>query len=671
MTSWTDDEVGGTVWSDDEVGASDGTLTGAEVDVDADKVRVIDATDNRPKLITVGELVANTSSFTPSGSGASSRTVQARLRDWVSVKDFGAVGDNSTDDTAEIQAAIDAMAALSNGGTVYFPPGTYITGALTLKYKVALLGAHPMTYPQTAATQVGTVLKMAASTNAPLLENDRSTGDVGGTGLDGSSNRATYSIIENICFDGNRSNQTSIDADLARFEGAWVTTFKGCSFKNAKGFGIRSLDCNVLQLIGCHGVNAPIFLESPADCYISPDCTWGGSSSPFYPVLWISGSGAQKNNFNGFFFNNALNTAISQPTFTSDSGGTSHILTTSTAHGWTDDTPVVVTSTGTLPTGLSAGSTYYVSVLSSTTVRLASSRANRAAGTFVNVSGAGSGTHTIGVGENCNVYLNDGAKLNTFTAGRSDQGYGDGFLLRNASENTIGPGFSIMENGLENATAVAGIKLRSATKNYIAALIDGTQVGDSNQTTGIDGDAASTNNRINGKVHDHSTANISMSAGYIIDEEQEEIFLHAQEFFAVNATTPAMGVVGGSRRPAFLFDASSAEFVATWLKAPKHWRNFTATVYWVNAGAGSGDVNWTVFAAEFAAGDTMGADAQTSSDTTATAGSQDVLVATAIALTFTCTPDEIASVRVRRTATAVADTLGNDAGLIGVKLTRA
>lgn len=41
----------------------------------------------------------------------------------VSVKDFGATGDGVTDDRAAVQAAIDS---LTNGGTVFFPPGTYL-----------------------------------------------------------------------------------------------------------------------------------------------------------------------------------------------------------------------------------------------------------------------------------------------------------------------------------------------------------------------------------------------------------------------------------------------------------------------------------------------------------------------------------------------------------------
>jgi hypothetical protein len=65
-------------------------------------------------------------SFLQSGTGAQTRTVQGKLRDTVSVKDFGAVGDGVADDTAEIQAAVNS---LGNGGDVYFPAGTYLISA--------------------------------------------------------------------------------------------------------------------------------------------------------------------------------------------------------------------------------------------------------------------------------------------------------------------------------------------------------------------------------------------------------------------------------------------------------------------------------------------------------------------------------------------------------------
>lgn len=51
------------------------------------------------------------------------RNLANRASDIVSVKDFGAVGDGVTDDTAAIQAAINARAV--SGGTLLFPAGTY------------------------------------------------------------------------------------------------------------------------------------------------------------------------------------------------------------------------------------------------------------------------------------------------------------------------------------------------------------------------------------------------------------------------------------------------------------------------------------------------------------------------------------------------------------------
>lgn len=45
---------------------------------------------------------------------------------YVSVKDFGARGDGTTDDTKAIQAAVDAVKGMYHKGTVFFPAGTYI-----------------------------------------------------------------------------------------------------------------------------------------------------------------------------------------------------------------------------------------------------------------------------------------------------------------------------------------------------------------------------------------------------------------------------------------------------------------------------------------------------------------------------------------------------------------
>ncbi len=65
-------------------------------------------------------------SFLQAGTGAVSRSVQSRLRETVSVKDFGAIGDDVADDTVAIQNAINT------GRAVFFPSGVYrITAPLT------------------------------------------------------------------------------------------------------------------------------------------------------------------------------------------------------------------------------------------------------------------------------------------------------------------------------------------------------------------------------------------------------------------------------------------------------------------------------------------------------------------------------------------------------------
>jgi hypothetical protein len=80
--------------------------------------------------------------YVPTGTGAVTTTVQAKLREMVSVKDFGAVGDGVTDDTAAIQAAIDFVySGTVQGGTLFFPKGTYkVTASIYQKPRVSFLG---------------------------------------------------------------------------------------------------------------------------------------------------------------------------------------------------------------------------------------------------------------------------------------------------------------------------------------------------------------------------------------------------------------------------------------------------------------------------------------------------------------------------------------------------
>jgi hypothetical protein len=77
--------------------------------------------------------------FVQSGAGTVERTVQAKLRETVSVKDFGAVGDGVMDDTAAIQSAINATSF--TGARLYIPAGDWlINNSIELKDNTFIYG---------------------------------------------------------------------------------------------------------------------------------------------------------------------------------------------------------------------------------------------------------------------------------------------------------------------------------------------------------------------------------------------------------------------------------------------------------------------------------------------------------------------------------------------------
>ena len=84
----------------------------------------------------IGATSADLVTYTPTGTGAVARSAASKFGDTVSVKDFGAVGDGTTDDTVAINAALAAHAS------VYLPVGTYRTTApITLNANNILFGA--------------------------------------------------------------------------------------------------------------------------------------------------------------------------------------------------------------------------------------------------------------------------------------------------------------------------------------------------------------------------------------------------------------------------------------------------------------------------------------------------------------------------------------------------
>lgn len=134
------------------------------------------------QLDNVGSATGGTNvGFLQSGAGAVPRTVQAKERDIVSVKDFGAVGDGVTDDTAAI------VAWLAVGGRLYAPRPT-----VSYKYTSNLT---PVSNSEIYGDGDSTVFKGGANCKGFTL-----------TGL-------SNVVLRDFKIDGNRTNFATVTND--------------------------------------------------------------------------------------------------------------------------------------------------------------------------------------------------------------------------------------------------------------------------------------------------------------------------------------------------------------------------------------------------------------------------------------------------------------------------
>ena len=110
--------------------------------------------------------------FTSTGT-VTARSLATRGTEWVSVKDFGALGDGATNDYTAIDAAFTFI--LANGGTLYFPYGTYTINS-GLIYTSAtrpftIRGDGPgRTIIKRTADFTGSVIEIRSSDNWSLMD---------------------------------------------------------------------------------------------------------------------------------------------------------------------------------------------------------------------------------------------------------------------------------------------------------------------------------------------------------------------------------------------------------------------------------------------------------------------------------------------------------------------
>jgi hypothetical protein len=162
--------------------------------------------------------------------------------------DFGALGDNSHDDTTAIQAAIDA--AQQKGGVVYLRPGAYLLSApIVLPAKVRLVGAGSS----------ATTLRLAAGSNCNVIQS---------TGLEElvDSNRWSFTegvpsgfSVEHLRIDGNKTHNEVGNGirfygkrfqlfDLIIFDCAENGIYTDCAYRGVQN-GVEDLPESEIDLV--------------------------------------------------------------------------------------------------------------------------------------------------------------------------------------------------------------------------------------------------------------------------------------------------------------------------------------------------------------------------------------------------------------------------------------
>jgi hypothetical protein len=191
---------------------------------------------------TAGQVLTSTSP-----SAMAWQTPSAGSSIYINVKDYGATGNGSTDDTAGIQAAINA-ANTAGGGTVYIPPGIYVVAT-----SVPL---RPLSNVKIQGSGEASVLTTAAIT---------------GTGVN---------IFQGI----NSPSSVLTDVEICdlKIDGSHVTA---SSYNSSQGKGIFLEYCERLKIHGVYmygtwtsGFGTDFLVDSEIDRCVADTCGRGWAS---------------------------------------------------------------------------------------------------------------------------------------------------------------------------------------------------------------------------------------------------------------------------------------------------------------------------------------------------------------------------------------------------------
>jgi len=191
--------------------------------------------------------------FTQTGAGAVARTVGAKLNEFISVKDFGAVGDGVANDTAAIQAAVNH--AISQNVELHFPAGTYhVSSPIQWAGRLVMRGAPGWGSGAPKIVAVAAINAILQGSVNPLdyavtrwscISNIAFVcNGAGGSAAYGIQGATAFSTFENLYVQGATSSAiqvfSAIDSD---FRGLWLSY-------NNNGLDLRGI-CNQCSIVQC------------------------------------------------------------------------------------------------------------------------------------------------------------------------------------------------------------------------------------------------------------------------------------------------------------------------------------------------------------------------------------------------------------------------------------